>query len=514
MVLRELKTIPIVVICRDRLAPLRQLLDWLNRAGYNRPILVDNASTFPPLVDFLESVDIEVVRMDSNVGHLVPWTPEVQARLDPHQPFVVTDCDVVPDDGCPADVVEHMAELLIDHAHIEKVGLGLRIDDLPDSYALKQQVIAWESRFWEGEVAPGVFEAEVDTTFALYRSPATPYRTAPALRTGPPYVARHLTWYIDSANLTAEQQYYREHADPSVTHWDADSTSESLQRLLQARAAERNMREAVEQSANPLLASWLTEPPLVDESQYTPWAETGWLAWNAMSPELAFCDFAGALMRLLRPELVVETGVGQGFVTRRLAAHLGPDQRLLAFEEDSVIRQDLSGLPIFADANRSIGSTGSPTNADLAHADFTVLDSEIPFRLEELDRWIASAPAGAVLLVHDGGNGHGPETPHHLIRSQIEERELDGAFLSNPRGAFLGIKPDRRVALRAAEAKTSYELKQALEQATSSQRELDRLREMHAYRVVRLELFLRNSPAARAAVRLVRSRKRDFTSRR
>jgi hypothetical protein len=511
MTLQELKTTPIVIICRDRLAPLRQLLAWLDRAGYSRPILVDNASTFPPLVSFLESTNLDVVRINRNVGHLAPWTPEVQARLDPHRPFVVTDCDVVPDEGCPTDVVEHLAELLIGQAHIEKVGLGLRIDDLPDSYALKQQVIAWESRFWEREVTPGVFDAEVDTTFALYRSPLTPYRTAPALRTGPPYVARHVTWYIDSANPTDEQLYYREHADPSVSHWDADHASESLERLLHARATERATREVVEQSANPLLVPWLAEPAPLDESQYTPWAEAGWLAWNAMSPELAFCDFAGALMRLLRPALVVETGVGQGFVTRRLAAHLGPDQRLLAFEEDVAIRHDLSRLPFFADPHRFIGSTGSPTSADLAQADFTVLDSEIPFRIEELDRWIASAPTGAVLLVHDGGNGHGPETPHHLIRSHIEERALDGVFLSNPRGAFLGIKAHSSSGPRANAGYTSYDLSQAVEQATGAQRELDRLRRMHTYRIVRLESLLGNSPATAVAARLFQRRKRGST---
>jgi GT2 family glycosyltransferase len=232
----DFQSTPIVIICRDRLAPLRALLGWLDRAGYERPILLDNASSYPPLVDFLSSAGVEVVRLSRNLGHLAPWASgEIRSKIEPTQPFVVTDCDVVPDEGCPSDAVEHLAAVLQAHGEVEKVGLGLRIDDLPDSYALKQQVIEWESQFWELEIAPGVFEAEVDTTFALYRSIGRRHSSAGALRTGPPYVARHLPWYGDSSNPTDEQEYYREHADRSLSHWETDREGENIRRLVKKR---------------------------------------------------------------------------------------------------------------------------------------------------------------------------------------------------------------------------------------------------------------------------------------
>jgi hypothetical protein len=115
----DFKTVPIVVICRDRLAPLRELLDWLKGAGYRRFLLVDNGSTYGPLVDFLATTDAEVVRLGRNVGYLAPWSSEVRARLDPDSPFVVSDCDVVPDQDCPSDVVEHLAGVLLRHADID-----------------------------------------------------------------------------------------------------------------------------------------------------------------------------------------------------------------------------------------------------------------------------------------------------------------------------------------------------------------------------------------------------------
>ena len=44
---------PTFIIVRDRIEPLRQLLDWLDRAGQREIWLIDNDSTYPPLVEFL-----------------------------------------------------------------------------------------------------------------------------------------------------------------------------------------------------------------------------------------------------------------------------------------------------------------------------------------------------------------------------------------------------------------------------------------------------------------------------
>ncbi len=431
-----------MIISRDRLEPLQELLKWLDGAGYNRPIIVDNASTYPPLVEFFDRTqDIEILRLDHNLGHRAPWiSEELSAMLPPNAPFVATDCDVIPDRDCPADVVERLAEILIGFADIDKVGLGLRIDDLPDHYALRDEVIAWESQFWEREIAPGVFDAAVDTTFALYRSITVPHGTARALRTGAPYVARHLSWYADTANPTDEQHYYREHAAPETSHWETDEASDHLRILLDRRSEEMAPPDLGAGADDPLVRAWSREPPPHDERTHTPWADPGWSAWNEMSPELEFCELAGALVRFMSPPLVVETGVGQGFLARRLSAHLSADQRLLSFESDPVIRAKLEGVQFFQSPNRSLGSYASPSADDMSRAVLTVLDSDIPLRVEELGLWAAIAPPGAVLLIHDAGNGHGPDTAHNAIRRKIQELGIAGAYLRNPRGGFLGVK--------------------------------------------------------------------------
>jgi hypothetical protein len=119
------------------------------------------------------------------------------------------------------------------------VGFGLRIDDLPAAYAHRDAVIAWEQRFWQDEVEHGVFRAPIDTTFAMTR-PRVGYVLEPALRTGPPYVARHLGWYVDSAHPTDELLYYRSHADPLVTNWEReDAPAWKLKQLLDERRRAR-----------------------------------------------------------------------------------------------------------------------------------------------------------------------------------------------------------------------------------------------------------------------------------
>jgi len=133
--------------------------------------------------------------------------------------YVVTDPDVVPD--CGPDWPDRLAELLDRHPARLKAGLGLRIDDLPEHYADAGKVRAWEFQWRQPLLEPGVVDAPVDTTLALYQplGQFPRFDLAPALRTTSPWVARHLTWYEDTANPTAEQAWYRAHATPGVSHW-------------------------------------------------------------------------------------------------------------------------------------------------------------------------------------------------------------------------------------------------------------------------------------------------------
>lgn len=193
------------------------------------------------------------------------------------------------------------------------------------------------------------------------------------------------------------------------------------------------------------LTAWTMEPALVDEREFTPWAETGWQSWNGMSPEKAFCDFAAMCALMRKPELVVETGVGQGFTTRRVVKALqgvSVAGDLRSFESDETLAVQLAALEFFEIPGCEFASTSTPSAADFEQADLTILDSEPGLRYQELSHWVQSAPNGAVLIVHDCGNGHAEGTIHHALGTRLAALlgtgAVEGMFLTNPRGGFFG----------------------------------------------------------------------------
>jgi len=229
--------VAIFIVVRDMLSPLQQLLAWLERAGHERIYLVDNASTYPPMVEFLAATEHTVVSCGWNMGHRSPWLSGAVFEHADGEPYVVTDPDIVPDENCPLDAIAYFADVMATHSEVHRVGFGLRIDDLPDHYAPKADVIAWESPFWKAEVAPGLFSAPIDTTFALAKVPRA--QAMPSLRTGPPYVARHLPWYDNTTEPTDELLYYRQHSDRSLTHWTRPGIPGRERRLIDRESSDR-----------------------------------------------------------------------------------------------------------------------------------------------------------------------------------------------------------------------------------------------------------------------------------
>jgi len=202
---------PIFIQNFNQLTYLQKQLTWLLNAGYKNICVIDNHSTYRPLLQFYAEIEaaagVHVVRRPRNGTRTTIWDEGLLERFAVTGPFVYTDSDIVPDEFCPSDVVHKLAAELRRHPHIFKAGLGLRIDNLPACYAFREEVLAWEKQFWMAPVCRGAFLAPIDTTFALYR-PGSNFAMMPALRTGWPYLARHETWYQDSNNLTDEERYY------------------------------------------------------------------------------------------------------------------------------------------------------------------------------------------------------------------------------------------------------------------------------------------------------------------
>lgn len=217
--IKDYKDVPIIINNYNQLTYLKSLLDALEKRGYTNIHILDNASSYPPLIEFYAQCRYPVYKLAKNIGYKALWETDIFKKFR-RSYYVYTDPDVVPIDECPPNFIEYFFDLLGKYKKAQKVGFSLKTDDLPDCFHSKEKVINWEQKILRKTVGENVYDAPIDTTFALYR----PFSSGEAnfvelnLRTGFPYQARHLPWYSDSDNLTDEQKYYISKCK-TITHW-------------------------------------------------------------------------------------------------------------------------------------------------------------------------------------------------------------------------------------------------------------------------------------------------------
>lgn len=225
---KDFKQIPVFINNYNRLTTTKKLIDGLVSRGYTNIHILDNKSTYKPLLEFYEQTPHKVHLLKKNYGSKAFWKSGLWLKYT-FSNYALTDSDIVLNSACPDDFIEYFYKLLEKYPKAHKVGFSLKIDDLPDSFKNKEEVIKWEGRYYKKEVEPNVFAAPIDTTFALYRpfSKKGPRGySVLVLRTGMPYQARHLPWYIDNNNIDEEEIYYLKNIE-TRTHWSRQN-KESL----------------------------------------------------------------------------------------------------------------------------------------------------------------------------------------------------------------------------------------------------------------------------------------------
>lgn len=198
------------IIMFNRVTLPKMMAEFLSDNGCE-VILIDNNSTYKPLLDWYSKCTYKVHRLQENLGHKSLYTSGI---LDQYkdQYYYLTDHDLDLS-GVPSDFQELLMKGF-ENPGVIKSGLSLKIDDLPNNpYANIAR--EWESKYWERpRDSNGFYHSEVDTTFALYDRgreysgfPATDnfFR---AVRSPYPYTARHVPWYNTPENITEEEIYY------------------------------------------------------------------------------------------------------------------------------------------------------------------------------------------------------------------------------------------------------------------------------------------------------------------
>lgn len=216
---QALRQIPVIINNFNRISYLRDLLSWLDKVNMRNIIILDNNSTFPPLQAFYDQTHYRVIRLPDNLGSEALWKyPHLFNALKKDY-YIYTDPDVLPVDECPHDFIELFYETLREKWWVEKIGFSLKIDDLPPHNPQKPKIQAWEADFWKNPISNKFYKASIDTTFALYSPWTQGGWWTSAIRSAPPYVARHLPWYIDPQHISEEEAHYKKMALTDVTHW-------------------------------------------------------------------------------------------------------------------------------------------------------------------------------------------------------------------------------------------------------------------------------------------------------
>lgn len=216
----DYKKIPIFINNFNRLSSLQQLIKDLEERGYYNLHIIDNKSTYPPLLEYYKDCPHRVHRLAKNLGFKAFWRSGLWYRYF-RDYYCYTDSDLSLVENCPDDFMEKFYKLLKSYPEVFKVGFSLKIDDLPDHYAKKLEVIEWESRFFKVLKEKGAYIAPIDTTFALYRPFARRGKrdgSVEMLRTAYPYQCRHLPWYVNSSDPGEEELFYNS-AIKKPTHW-------------------------------------------------------------------------------------------------------------------------------------------------------------------------------------------------------------------------------------------------------------------------------------------------------
>jgi hypothetical protein len=238
--MRSTGRVPIFIISFNRLSDLQRSIESYQRLSTPVDIVVhDNGSTHPGLLDYLNELSKDgcLVTFNAPLGNDPNELNSVNATIERYfgaprstAPFVVTDPDVSLDTA-RADALEVYAWLLATQEGIACAGPMLRIDDIPAAYPLRDRAIVGHvEQFWHkrptilrspyGQVA--VQTAMIDTTFALYPAGAMFKRLTRGMRVYHPFEARHLTWYLDPAQLTEDAQRYRTESS-EIAHWNNET---------------------------------------------------------------------------------------------------------------------------------------------------------------------------------------------------------------------------------------------------------------------------------------------------
>jgi len=169
----------------------------------------------------VEAADVKVEMLEHNLGPRDSiFTQDRLANLPRY--FCVTDPDLKFNPALPHDSLDVMADSM-SKMNSGKMGSALDISNRPAMTTKKfeiergtyYQIWEWEQQFWAKRLGftscgDAIYQAPVDTTFALYdKDRFDPTRFLEALRIAGRFTATHIPWLNSNGLPSDEEMHYR-----------------------------------------------------------------------------------------------------------------------------------------------------------------------------------------------------------------------------------------------------------------------------------------------------------------
>lgn len=214
--------IPVIIINRDLLTWPSKMVEHIKTFdSIGDIIIVDNQSTYKPLLDWYKTKPCDIIYSDFN-GQSSPWDMNIPERMG-YDYYVVSDPDLDLSET-PKDCLIHLKNKLESHNEYDRIGLSLSNYIVAENSPYAPHLQTWYDNCWKPEsIKDDLFtEQAFDTTFGIYHIER--HFSGKSCCTNKPYSAKHIPWEITYEELYSlktsnpEFFYYLKHASPSTSY--------------------------------------------------------------------------------------------------------------------------------------------------------------------------------------------------------------------------------------------------------------------------------------------------------
>ena len=195
--------VPVIINNRNLLTWPKAMVGELQKwDGIGDIYIVDNGSTYKPLLDWYATNPCKVVMLDDNLGHQAPWLCGLVQKLgEPYYAVTDPDLDLF---TTSKRTIPLCLEWLEEFPEVGKVGLSLRWDDVPPRSSYYTHVNTYEANRQRNSrvIAGARVDVAIDTTFAVYNRQEYFIGGISLLES-----ARHIPWYYSEKERKADKEF-------------------------------------------------------------------------------------------------------------------------------------------------------------------------------------------------------------------------------------------------------------------------------------------------------------------